>query len=213
MKDFLISLLVAIVGTAGSYGIGIHFGWLLPKDFSWLEASSVFFQYSCVYLCVKQKRLNYPIGIIGSILLAALFVKLELYASMFMSIYLVPVLFLGWRDWKKQDDTNTPPSYTKMREVPKLLAMTAGTFILMYTIDTWMGGVLTPFDCGIVAATILGQYLLNARKMENWIVWVVVNVLSIYTYASAGGYVLAMQYVVFLFNTAYGYYCWKKDVK
>ena len=211
MKDFLISLLIATIGTVGSYGIGIHFNWI--KDISWLEAASVFFQYSCVYLCVKQKRLNYPIGIIGSILLAALFIDMELYASMFMSLYLVPGLFMGWRDWKKQDDTNTPPSTLRLNEIPKLALMSVVTFVAMFLMTNYLGGVLTPYDSGIVAATILGQYLLNARKIENWMVWVVVNILSIYTYASAGGYVLAMQYVVFLINTAYGYYCWKKDMK
>ena len=66
-------------------------------------------------------------------------------------------------------------------------------------------------DAMILAGTILAQFLLDNKKLENWAVWAVVNVFAIYTYATAGLALAAFQYVFFLANTVYGYIIWRRS--
>ena len=63
----------------------------------------------------------------------------------------------------------------------------------------------------VLAGTLLAQFLLDNKKLENWIVWAVVNVFAIYTYATSGLPLVAFQYVFFLANTAYGYVSWRRS--
>jgi len=64
-------------------------------------------------------------------------------------------------------------------------------------------------DSLILAGTILAQFLLDNKKLENWAIWAIVNVLAIYTYLSTGLILVAFQYVFFLLNTVYGFVLWK----
>ena len=77
----------------------------------------------------------------------------------------------------------------------------------------WSGshGALAWTDSVVLAGTLLAQFLLDNKKLENWIVWAVVNVFAIYTYATSGLPLVAFQYVFFLANTAYGYVSWRRS--
>lgn len=59
------SAIVAVVLTALSYAVGIACSWI--TGLNWLEVFAVFTLYSCTYLCVKERRINYPIGAVSKI--------------------------------------------------------------------------------------------------------------------------------------------------
>jgi nicotinamide mononucleotide transporter len=74
------------------------------------------------------------------------------------------------------------------------------------------GGSMAWTDSMILAGTILAQFLLDNKKIENWIVWAVVNLFAIYTYWTIGLQLVAFQYVFFLANTVYGYLIWNRSM-
>lgn len=63
-RDVLDSLWIAAVLTAASYLVGLGLGWTARVDP--LEAFAVLTSYSCTYLCVRQRRFNYPIGALST---------------------------------------------------------------------------------------------------------------------------------------------------
>lgn len=209
MKHFLVSLIIATVLTGASYGVGIYMDWITTTP--WLEVASVFTSYSCTYLCVRESRWNFPVGIVSVTLLGILFYQTKLYSSMVLSLYLVPVLIAGWIAWAKLDG-----KLVVQRSQPKVMLPAALLSALTYFLVVWIteavGGTLTQFDSAILVLSILAQYLLTAKVLESWMIWAIVNVLAIYTYFNAGTYMVAMQYVFFLANTAYGYHCWKRSI-
>ena len=73
------------------------------------------------------------------------------------------------------------------------------------------GGTLATTDSVILVGTMLAQFLLDNKKIENWAVWAVVNVFAIYTYFSAGLTLAGFQYIFFLANTVYGYVMWQRS--
>lgn len=210
MKDFLVSLVVASVLTAFSYAVGLHFGWI--TTIPWLELSSVFTSYSCTYLCVRESKWNFPMGIVSVVLLGFLFYDIQLYSSMVLSLYLVPVLVVGWWKWNN-GGVELPVTNITLRswKTVAFLLLSSATYLLLWSITAYLGAKLSATDSAILLLSIVAQYLLTIKKIENWFVWFLVNNLAIYTYFSAEAYLVGIQYIFFLANTLYGYYSWNRS--
>jgi len=207
-RDILESIGIGIFLTVLSYIVGVLAGWISLTTLNWLEVFAVFTSYSCTYLCVKERRINYPIGAISSAAYALLFLQNGLFASAILNAYLVPTLIYGWIRWRK--DTNTRPvTRVSLKMIPVYLGIALIGYAGAALISQSLGGAMAWTDSLILAGTILAQFLLDNKKLENWIIWALVNVFAIYTYATSGLPLVAFQYVFFLANTVYGYLIWK----
>jgi nicotinamide mononucleotide transporter len=211
VRDLIDSMIVGIVLTGISYLVGSVFGWIKLADINLLEVFAVFTSYSCTYLCVVQRRINYPIGAISSAGYAILFIRSGLFASALLNAYLVPSLIYGWIRWRK-DEVTRPVKHVKLSWVPMYLLVTGLGYGGAALISGKLGGSMAWADSVILAGSILAQFLLDNKKLENWIVWAVVNVFAIYTYLNIGLVLVAFQYVFFLLNTVYGFVMWKRSM-
>lgn len=209
-RDFWESIAVGGILTALSYLIGMLTQWVTTLN--WLEVFAVFTSYSSTYLCVKERRLNYPIGAISTAAYAVLFLQSGLLSSAALNAYLTPTLVYGWFRWRKDADTR-PVTHVQLRWIPAYLAVAGVGYAGAAWISQALGGAMAWTDAMVLAATILAQFLLDNKKLENWIVWAVVNVFAIYTYATSGLPLVAFQYVFFLLNTVYGYIMWNTSKK
>lgn len=185
-------------------------GWIGSIDP--LEAFAVFTSYLSTYLCVVERRFNYVAGAVSTAAYSLLFYKAGLLASTALNIYLTPMLIYGWIRWKRDADTR-PVTRVSWKMVPVYLAVSALFYLGAIFLVTALGGTLAITDSMILAATVLAQFLLDNKKIENWIVWAVVNVFAIYTYAHAGLALVSFQYVFFLLNTVFGFVVWMHSKK
>src|SRR5690242_645929 len=80
LANVLQGVVLGIILTALSYGVGLGAGWI--ASLSWLEVFAVFTSYVCTYLCVMERRINYPIGAISTAAYMVLFYQFGLVASM-----------------------------------------------------------------------------------------------------------------------------------
>lgn len=202
-------VILGVILTALSYAVGLHFNWIPSLNF--VEVFAVFTSYVCTFLCVVERRANYPIGAISNAAYCLLFASFGLVGSAIVTGYLTFSLAYGWFRWNKDENTK-PVQHVALKWVPAYLAATTLAFLG----GLYLYGVFnTPVvwtDAVVMAGSILAQFLLDNKKIENWIVWAVVNVFAIYTYIHAGLALAAFQYVFFLANTFYGYYLWKKSM-
>lgn len=67
-------------------------------------------------------------------------------------------------------------------------------------------------DSLILVLSLLAQLLLDNKRIETWFVWVLVNLIAIYTYFNQELFIVTLQYVFFLANTIYGWYSWRKSM-
>lgn len=211
-RDVSESIGIGVALTLLSYVTGLFFGWLSAGSLNWLEVFAVFTSYSCTYLCVKERRINYPIGAISSAAYAILFLQSGLFASAVLNAYLVPTLIYGWIRWRR-DAVTHPVSRVQLRMIPAYIAIALIGYGGAALISQGLGGTMAWTDSVILASTILAQFLLDNKKLENWVVWAIVNVFAIYTYMTTGLLLVAFQYVMFLANTIYGYIIWKRSMR
>lgn len=209
-RNVIESLIIAVVLTALSYGVALGAGWV--DSVNYLEAFAVFTSYSCTYLCVKERRINYPIGALSTAAYCVLFFQQGLLASAILNAYLTPSLLYGWYRWRS-DSNARPVTHLAWKWVPVYIGATALAYLGAFGLSTALGGTLALTDAMILIGSILAQFLLDNKKIETWIVWLVVNGFAIYTYATAGLALAAFQYVFFALNSFYGYYVWHKSKK
>lgn len=209
-RNVVESAIIGIVLTALSYAVGLHFGWL--SVINWLEVFAVFTSYMATYLCVMERRINYPIGVISTAAYCVLFYQGGLLASTAINAYLVFWLAYGWFRWRG-DEVTRPVTRVSLKMWPLYLLVAGAGYLGVLLIAHLMGGTLVWTDSVILAGTLLAQFLLDNKKLENWGVWAVVNVFAIYTYFTAGFALAGFQYIFFLANTFYGFYMWRVSMK
>lgn len=201
-------IVLGILLTGASFAVGIGFGWV--ETINWLEVFAVFTSYVCTFLCVVERRANYPIGAISNAAYAVLFFQWGLYASAATTGYLTFALAYGWFRWRS-DTKAIPVRHLELKWVPAYVVATAAFYFVALWLVTAIGGTLAPTDTVILIGTMLAQFLLDNKRIETWGVWALVNVFAIYTYATAGLPLAAFQYVFFLANVFYGWYMWNKS--
>lgn len=209
LELFWQSIALGVALTFASYACGIAFHWITSVDP--LEAFAVFTSYSCTYLCVKESRINYPIGAISVAALGLLFYRQGLFASAALQLYLFPTLLYGWVRWRSDRD---PRPVTRLAFNGWLIvygALTASVYAALLWLDARLGATMSSMDTAILVLSILAQFLMDNKKIENWIVWLVVDVVSVYVYVEAGLFVVAFQMFLFLLNTAWGFWDWNKS--
>lgn len=197
---------LALFLTGVSYLVGFGFGWI--NSVNYLEAFAVVTSYLCTFLCVMERRINYPIGVVTTAAYCILFYQWGLLASMAVNAYLVFALAYGWFRWKSDDNTR-PVTHLEIKWIPAYVLATAAGYAGVVLITNALGATLPLADSVILIGTLLAQFLLDNKKIENWSVWAVVNVFAIYTYFTAGLALAGFQYIFFLANTVYGFYMWK----
>lgn len=208
-KDVLNSLWVAVLLTGSSYLIGFLLGWITSVDP--LEAFAVFTSYSCTYLCVKQRRFNYPIGVLSTAAYCLLFWRQGLYASMALNAYLVPTLVYGWIRWRADPQTR-PVTHVAARWIPVYVVLTAAAFAGALAVVDLFGGSYAVTDSIVLVGTILAQFLMDNKKLESWIVWLAVDLLAVWEYAASGLAIAALQYVFFIGNAVWAFVAWRRSM-
>jgi nicotinamide mononucleotide transporter len=209
MTNIAQSIVIGVALTALSYGLGLALGWI--TSVSLLEAFAVFTSYSCTFLCVMERRINYPIGAVSTAAYCLLFLQASLLASTAINAFLTIYLVYGWLRWRSDSGTR-PVERMTLPSWGLHISVAGAGYLAVVGIATALGGHLAWTDSVIFAGTILAQFMLDNKKLENWGIWALVNVFAIYTYFTAGLTLVGFQYIFFLLNTGYGWWAWKRGM-
>lgn len=198
--------------TWASYALGLVAGWISEVD--WLEALAVGASYACTALCILQRRVNYVIGAVATVMYAALFFSNGLIASALLNVYLTPQLVYGWFRWRRDAETRPVTWLVKQsRWIPAYLGVTVVAYVGGAWLVRGLGGRLAWADAAILAGSILAQFLLDNKRIETWFVWIAVNVIAVWTYLTAGLVVAGFQYVVFIGTAVLGFLAWLRSTR
>ena len=169
----------------------------------------------CVYLNTKQNVLGWFFGIINAVLYAAVFWQVRLYADMGLQGYYFFTSIYGWWMWmyggKSHDGvrvSNTPV---------KLYAVFAIIFVFVtlswgFLLGRFTDASLTYADSALTIASLIAQWMMARKYLENWIIWIVADACYTAMYFYKGLHLTAILYFVFLILAVMGYVQWKRDI-
>jgi nicotinamide mononucleotide transporter len=181
---------------------------------TWVEAAAFALAVAMVVFNIRVNPLGWPLAIVSSLLYFALFWNSRLYGDASLQVFFALVAGWGWWQWLRgrQADGSALRVRTlgaRGRAVAALLLVFAwpatGLFLRRYT-DTdvpW-------WDAFPTAASVLGQWLLGRKYVENWPTWIVVNVVSVGLFAYKGLWLTVMLYLVFVAMSFAGWRAWRR---
>ncbi len=183
----------------------------------WQEWLSTIMQIASVWYARKNNILVYPTGIIGVILAAWVYFIVSnppLYADGVLNIYYFFMSLLGWYNWSKVDQTQEVVYKitwcTKSELFYGILGCSIGWVGIYFMLDLYTNSD-TPFLDSMVSATALtAMWWMASKKVENWIAWIVSNIVAIPLNFYKGFMLFTAMYILFLVMAWAGYLAWKK---
>lgn len=186
---------------------------LLGAPATWMELLAFVLALIMVACNIREIHWGWPLAIVSSLLYFGVFWRSRLYGDAGLQIFFALVALWGWLQWlrgRRADGsalqvTALSPRGRMAALIAQLLLWPAmGLFLVHYT-DTdvpWWDGFTT-------ALSIVGQYLLGRKFVENWPVWIVVNVVSVALYAYKGLWLTVVLYLVFIALSVVGWRAWR----
>ncbi len=182
-------------------------------DLFWEIAANVFNTVS-ILLAGRNSVHTWWTGIVGCALFMGVFFGARLYADVTLQVFFIVTSIVGWARWRQAGAANEPAlPVRRTRPGPALalalagIAVTAGYGFLLrrYT------NAYAPFvDSVVLAFSVLGQFLLVDRRIENWWCWLLVNTISTPLCARRGLYVTAALYAAYWVNALVSLRHWRR---
>jgi len=189
--------------------------WLLSNKTELLGAilGILYIQFS-----IRQSILTWPTGLLTSLLYVIVFYKSALYAAMGLQVYYVAISVYGWYYWLKGKNANNKSLLPVLRTNKKLWLKLGIISILIYSVILFIlirfSNSEVPFmDSLTTSLSIVATWMLAKKYIENWIIWIFVDFVSIGLYFYMSLWPTVVLFIVYTIMAFFGYIEWKKDLK
>lgn len=183
-----------------------------------LEIIAVIFGLISVFYAKKNNILVYPTGLVSTIIFVYLLAKWNLIGDMLINFYYSTMSIYGWYLWSKTKNGTDEVGISYMNTSEKrksvlIFFLTLIFVILVYhffnKFDHWTAYVDT-FTTGIF---FVGMWLMAKRKIENWYLWIIGDVISVPLYFYKGLVFTSLQFLIFTIIAYYGLQEWKNNLQ
>ena len=182
-----------------------------------LEIIAVIFGFLSVWFSKQNHILVFLTGMISTLIFVYLLFKWELLGDMMINAYYFIMSVYGWYIWTRKVDEKqvTPISKTTNNEkkISIIIFLTTLLFVfIVYKIFVKWTNWVAYIDTLTTAIFFVGMWLMARRKLENWIFWIIGDLISVPLYFYKGFTFTSFQYLMFTFIAIFGYLAWKKNI-
>ena len=193
--------------------------WLVPafvlwgSPITWLELIAVVLSIAMVWCNLRVDPTGWPLAIVSSALYAVLFASSRLYGEASLQVLFITVSCWGWWQWLRGRGGDGQPLRVHRMSRMQQAGMTALTLLawpLLALLLARHTDTDVPFlDALPTAGSVAGQFLLGRKLIENWLVWLAVNLFSIGLFAYKQLWLTAALYALFAVLSVIGWRAWR----
>lgn len=169
-----------------------------------------------VWYNVKEDVKGWPVGAVMVALYCYIFIKVQLYADAGLQVFFFGMQFYGWYEWLRggENKGRLAVSRTPRRVLVLCLVVGAGfTATLGTLLGRYTDQALPYWDSSIAAFSLVAQWMLARKYLENWLVWMVIDLVGMGVYWAKGLQPTAVLYGIFLLMCLRGYSGWLRSLK
>lgn len=185
--------------------------------FSWLEALGLVTGLWCVWLLIRQNIWTWPIGLLYALVSVVVFARARLYADLLLHLFYVGMNAYGWYYWlvgdRPADEDELPVTHIEARTALVLLAIVAvATALTAEFLSRFTDADLPWWDSTTTTLSFAAMWMTARKQIENWYVWLVVDVIAtgVYVYKGLGFY--ALLYGVYIGMAFAGWWAWRQSM-
>ena len=168
-----------------------------------------------LWLLTRQNIIAWPIGIICVSIFLYIFYDAKLYSDSILQICYIGLNLFGWYNWSRRKEELDFVKVTRLAKKHWALVIgiiLSGTFLWGWFMTSKTDADFPYIDAFTTVASLTAQYLLTQKKIGNWVIWIVVNLVSIPLYLYKGLTITAGLFCVYLTMCILGYIEWKKEL-
>lgn len=183
--------------------------WLLAE---WMQIVGFATGAACVLLAARRNVWTYPLGIANNLVFLAVFVPAGLYAAAGLQLVYLGLGVHGWLRWTRGvEQQRTYVARTPRRAVIWLIAAgVAGAAVLAWLLTTFTDSQVALADAATTSASLVAQYMLNRKWIENWFVWIGVDIAFVMLSIATGLWIIAALYALFIALCVFGLRSWRR---
>ena len=170
---------------------------------------------ACIYLAAKENIWNWPISIVSIVISAMLYFESHLFGDFALQFYFLFTAFYGWWFWvKKKQQDEKPVVSIKLRHWGVIvISIAVLTLVLGYFLDRFTP-TNVPYEDGFcTAVSFVAQIMLTRKILENWLLWIIVDICYVPLLVYKNLNVYAVLYAILVFIAIKGYLDWRKTYR
>jgi len=174
-----------------------------------IELIAVILAISYLLLAVKQQIWCWPAAFLSSLIYLYVFFEVQLYMESMLQVYYAGMAVYGWQQWQKKENDQTRPirTWPLRQHLISLVLILAGTYIagrLLVQTDARLPYI----DAFTTVASVLTTYMVTQKILENWIYWLVIDLVSIFLYLDRALYFTALLFCIYIVIIGFGWLQW-----
>lgn len=183
-----------------------------------LEAIAFFFGIASVYLAKNENIWVYPTGLVATVITVYLLYIAGYLGDMVINFYYSVMSIYGWYMWSRKSSSGEVLAITRTTAREKLIGF--GMFLLTILVifgvyiafgnEIKIENYIDIFTSGIFFTA---MWLMALKKIENWTLWIIADVISIPLYAYRGLGMLSLQFLIFTILAIQAYFSWRKIIQ
>ncbi|GHD92665.1 nicotinamide riboside transporter PnuC [Pseudocitrobacter faecalis] len=210
-------------------------------DLSWIEAVGTVAGLLCIWLASLERIVNYFFGLVNVTLFAIIFFQIQLYASLLLQLFFFAANIYGWYAWSRQTTQHEAELQIRWLPKPKAIGWLAACVVAIGLMTIYIDPVFTfltrvavnvmqffglnvtqptlqpdafPFwDSCMMVLSIVAMVLMTRKYVENWLLWVIINVISVVIFALQGVYAMSLEYLILTFIALNGSRMWMNSAR
>lgn len=186
-----------------------------PTINSILEITGAIFGLLSVWFAKKDNIWVFPTGLVSTFIYAYLLWQWDLLGDSMINVYYFIMSIYGWYHWtrKKGNQVEFPIATMNNKEKGIAVVLFTGTIFFVIVVYFYFNKFTTWYsyvDTFLTGLFFVGMWLMAKRKIENWIFWIIGDIISIPLYFAKGYTFTSLQFLIFTIVAIYGYLEWKK---
>jgi nicotinamide mononucleotide transporter len=202
---------------------------ILGYSMSFLEFTAVIFGLLAVWLSARANIWSWPLGIVNVSLAGIFYYQIQLYPDMFLQAFFFVTNLLGWWRWSHpkpgEEDKKKELRISRMNRRQFTLVVLVGIIgtgvmgALASRLHEWLPSLFSlpsayPYtDSFILVMSITTTFLMVQKKVECWIIWIIIDVVATYLYFVKGALFFSLEYLIFTILAAMGLWHWAREYK
>lgn len=170
---------------------------------------------ACVYLQTREKILAWPFGILSVVLAAIVYYENRLFSDVMLHVIYIGLNAYGWWNWAHRGTEQSAAPILTLSLRSWLIwsgVILIGSYVLGSTMGYFARADLPYMDAFTTTGSLVAQYLMARKILQNWIIWIVVDIVAINVYIYKELYLFSFLFAVYLILCIKGYIDWRKSM-
>lgn len=181
---------------------------------TWLEIGAAAFGVVSVWLSTRENIWSWPTAIVNVGLYTVVFFQSRLYADMGLQVVYLALSIYGWYEWLYGGEhrSELQVSRASPRLLLTLLVLNLVIWVVLASaLHRYTDAVFPWLDSLLTTTSLMAQWMMTRKILENWLVWIVVDIAYVPMFIARGLYPTAALYAIFLVLAVMGYRDWRRS--